>query len=238
MAVHAEHSATETDQNLEHLLDVTESVADYAQEVLPRALSNRRNAKSQNTYTSSRLDPRDGSRVARPSSLYSSSSSISTDTTPSINSSRYTSDDSGPVTDVSSNTESSKDFTQSKSPVLAHRSQVTDNAEMQDNKRHHTTEDVQIHASSITNSAKHNKKIIKPKTWRIGRHTICLGANFLRINGNDLRPHDYENANKFVASLFHHQDKLDKLDEALSDSNRNDEWTGIPGWRISFGQEN
>lgn len=218
------------------MLRVTETVTDYAQEVLPKARYSHRRAKSQNTYTSSRSGSRVKLRVARPSSHYPSSSSISTSTRPSISSSRYTSNESGPLTNVSSNTQSSGDFAQSKPSVRAHKSQLTDYAEIKGDERHHTTKEMQIHASIITNSTDQNKKQIKPKMWRIGRHTICLGANFLRINGHDLRPRDYDIAMDFVTTLFNHEDKLDELDEALADPDRNDEWTGISGWRVSLGQ--
>jgi hypothetical protein len=86
--------------------------------------------------------------------------------------------------------------------------------------------------------------IVKPdnrytKKRKIGRHTIMLNFASFYLNENFLKvvgPDSYELANMFFSALIKHNDKLDELDQILSDRDRvssNYKWNGIPGWEIT-----
>lgn len=73
------------------------------------------------------------------------------------------------------------------------------------------------------------------KTITIGRHTIKLSSTDFHFNNHQLKVgsrYDYTIADMFYSALCEHEDKLDELEQILC-SSHSWKWSGIPGWIIT-----
>lgn len=66
----------------------------------------------------------------------------------------------------------------------------------------------------------------------IGRHTVRLTADRLWFNSYSSPVKHYPLLYRFFDELPEHSDKLDALDQALTDRGSEKEWHGIPGWTV------
>lgn len=73
--------------------------------------------------------------------------------------------------------------------------------------------------------------VVPVKTVQIGDYTIVLEATQLRINSHSLRVNDYSIGLAFCEALKQHPQELESLEKAILRGN--EDWEGIPGWLVN-----